>query len=136
MLEDKGIKLTRTTSESHIDRQWVVAKSIAEQNDNVWISKETNPATFEYEIVPAKENMELITRWLGYNKSPEIAWKPSNPYAYITGALEVGEWKFILKSNHNARLAIILAVYGIGVVVFIERIARSRKKDVSVKTQE
>ena len=133
--EFNGIKLTRTNSESFIDKQWLVAKSIVEQNDNVWLAKEINPATLEYEIVPGKENMWLIDRWLGYEVSPGIAWKPSNPYAFITGALEVGEWKFILKSNHNARLAIIWTVYALGFYWLMEKLFK-RKKYVSVKAKK
>jgi hypothetical protein len=134
-LEANGIKLTRTDSESFIDKQWVVAQSIVEQNDNVWIAKEINPARLEYDIVPAGENMDLITRWLGYNKQPEIAWKPSNPYAFITGALEVGEWKFILKSNHNARFAMEWIIFSLGFYWFIIRLFR-RKEDVSHKEKD
>lgn len=126
--ESNGIKLIRTDSESFIDKQWLVAKSIAELNDNVWIAKETNPKTLEYELVPAKDNMYLIDRWLGYEKEPTIAWKPSNPYEFITGALEVGEWKFILKSNHNARLAIIWSIYGIGFVSIASRLFNRKNK--------
>lgn len=131
IVETEGIKLTRTDSESFIDKQWLVAKSIVEQNDNVWIAKEINPATLEYELVPGKDNMWLIDRWLGYEKEPQIAWKPSNPYAFITGALEVSEWKFILKTEHNARLAIIWSIYGIGFYILVERLFKrenSKKK--------
>lgn len=136
MLESEGINLTRTNSESYIDKQWEVAESIALQNDNVWLSKEINPESLEYEIVPAVTNMNLIERWLGYNKSPEIAWQPSNPYKYITGALEVEEWKFILKSNHNARFAIIWAIYGLGFYWLMEKLFGKKKHDTSKAKEE
>ncbi len=113
IIEANGVKLTRTDSKKNLDQQWLVAKSIVEQNDNVWMAKETIPSEFQYEIVPAQENMYLVERWIGYEKQPEIAWKPSNPYHYITGALEVSEWKFIIYSNINARIAIMCAVYAI-----------------------
>lgn len=134
-IEASGIKLERTDSDSFIDKQWLVAKSIAELNDNVWIAKETNPKTLEYELVPAKDNMYLIERWLGYENESTIAWKPSNPYEFITGALEVGEWKFILKSNHNARLAIIWSIYGIAFMTVLNKFKRKKKNEIA-QTQE
>lgn len=128
MLEANGIKLTRTTSESFIDKQWEVAQSIAEQNPNVWISEETNPRTFEYRLVPADSNMHLITRWLGKELDPVIQWKPSNPYDYITGALEVSEWKFILMTNHNARFAIVCIIYSMAAWWLVEKLFGITKK--------
>lgn len=139
ILESNGIKLTRTDSENWIDKQWLVAKSIAEQNDNVWISKEIIPSQYEYEIVPAKENMELITRWFGKEVEPQIAWKPSNPYKFITGALEVEEWKFIVLSNHNIRFAIICISFTLGAYVLVlkyidRRKAKNNENKVSEQT--
>lgn len=138
MLEAKGIKLTRTDSQSFIDKQWLVAKTIAEQNPNVYIAKEINPARLEYEIVPALENIDLINRWLGYEAQTVVAWKPSNPYAFISGALEVSEWKFILWTNHNARFAIIWMIYGFGFYWFLEKIFKRKKNvpKVSVRQEE
>jgi hypothetical protein len=129
MIESQGIKLSRTTSESFIDKQWLVAKSIVEQNDNVWLAEEINTETLEYRLVPAKENIELTTRWLGHEVSPtSISWKPSNPYKYITGALEVGEWKFILKTTHDAKLAITFIVYALFIYCLFLRWWDKRKK--------
>lgn len=132
MLSEKGINYIPTDSDSMIDKQWAVAKSIVELNDNVWIAKETIPSEFQYEIVPARDNLYLIDRWLGYEITPQIAWKPSNPYAYITGALEVSEWKFILKTNHNVRFAIVWCVYALGFYWLTERLFR-RKRNVASK---
>lgn len=112
IIEAKGVNLVRTDSENHIDKQWEVALSIAQNNPNVWISKETVPSQYEYEIVPAEGNEWLMTRWLGHTEPLEIAWKPSNPYHFITGALEVSEWKFIIQSNHNCRFLLSWAVFG------------------------
>lgn len=134
MLETTGIKLTRTTSDSFIDKQWAVAQSIAEQNNNVWIAREINPRTLEYELVPAKDNMYLITRWLGEEVTPAIRWQPDNPYDFITGALEVGEWKFILKTNHNARFAIVWGTFGFAFYWMLERMFR-RNKNVTHKAK-
>ena len=63
-------------------------------------------------VVPAKGNEWLLTRWLSQKTNPEIAWKPSNPYDFITGAIEVSEWKFILRSTHNVRFALASGIIG------------------------
>jgi hypothetical protein len=110
-IESEGVILERSESERHIDKQMEVALSIAQNNDNVWLAKETNPASYEYELVSAKDNLWLITRWLGHEVNPQIQWKPSNPYQFITGSLEVSEWKFILKSNHNVLFAGSLIIF-------------------------
>lgn len=135
IVESKGINLTRTDSESWIDRQWLVAGSIAEQNDNVWLAEETIPSEYQYEIVPYQGNEYLVSRWLGHEVEPEWKWKPSNPYDFITGAIEVSEWKFILKSDTNIRRVFCLAVIGVGFYWIVGGIFR-RKKDVAVETQE
>lgn len=128
MVEAKGVKLIRTDSKNNINQQWEVALSIAQLNDNVWIAKDVKPREYQYQIVPAKDNLDLITRWLGVEVQPELRWQPSNPYDFMTGALEVEEWKFILKSNHNARLAIIWGIYGYGAVVLIRRLITRKKR--------
>lgn len=115
-IEKEGIVLQRTDSERHIDKQFENALSIAQNNDNVWLAKETNPYSYEYELVPAKDNLDILTRWLGHDINPQIKWKPSNPYMFITGALEVPEWKFILKSNYNC--IFVGALVGFLVVVY------------------
>jgi hypothetical protein len=97
---------------THMDWTWKTAQVIVETNDNVWLAKETNPSTYEYEIVPAEGNMELIKRWQGYELNPQIAWMPSNPYDFITGSLEVSEWTFILLARHNIRFIAIWAFFG------------------------
>lgn len=112
IMEAKGIKLVRTESTNQIDRQWEVALSIAQNNPNVWIGRDTVPSRYECEVVPAKGNEWLITRWLSQKANPEIAWKPSNPYHFITGAIEVSEWKFILRSTHNVRFALACGIIG------------------------
>lgn len=130
MVEAKGINLVRTDSESPVDKQWLVAKSIAVNNPNVWIARETVPSEFQYEIVPAKGNMDLIERWLGYEKTPTMSWKPSNPYHYITGALEVSDWKFILMSNHNCRLVFSFGTFSLFIYWLILRAFGKRKKGI------
>ena len=128
MLEAKGINLVRTDSDSHIDKQWEVALSIAKNNANVWIASETIPSQYEYEVVPAEGNEWLMTRWLGHEVVPEISLMPSNPYDFITGAIEVSEWKFILKSNRNARFLFTWAVFGYFAFWLVDRRISARKR--------
>ena len=127
MLEEKGINLVRTGSDSTIDKQWEVALSIAQNNPNVWIAKETIPSQYEHEVVPAAGNEWLMTRWLGHEVVPAIQWKPSNPYDFITGAIEVSEWKFILRSNHNAMFLITWAVFGYFIFWMADRFYQKKK---------
>jgi len=140
LVEEQGIKLTRTDSESWIDKQWLVARSIAEQNDSVWLAEETIPSEFQYEIVPYEGNEHLVTRWLGQevvpnNQTPSWKWKPSNPYDFITGAIEVSEWKFLLKSDTNIRRVFVLAVYGFGFYWLMRRMFR-KKENVTIQAQK
>jgi hypothetical protein len=108
ILEEQGINLQRTDSDNWIEQQWLVARSIAELNDNVWIAKETVPSSYEYEVVRAVDNTELFTRWLGQDKDVVWNFTPSNPYRFITGSLQVDEWKFILWSNRNCLFFIVV----------------------------
>jgi len=114
-LESQGIKLVRSKSDNGIDKQWETALSIAENNEGVWIVRDTDARTYGAEMVPARGNEELMTRWLGYEVVPEWKWMPSNPYSFISGSLEVSEWKFFLKTNRNAIFFISLA--GIGWII-------------------
>lgn len=132
LLRDQGINCPSwqvTDGEmSHIDLQWKTALAIAQDNPNVWTSRETIPSQYEYEVVPAKDNLWLLTRWMGYDEPLDIAWKPSNPYDFITGAIEVSEWKFILKSTHNCRFLLTWAVFGFFVYWLALKAYDKRKK--------
>lgn len=111
-LEEQGIKFTRSQSVNGLDRQWEVALSVVESNPDVWIVKNTEPRTYGAEVVLAKGNEYLMTQWIGYEIEPEWHWTPSNPYLFISGALEVNEWDIFLRSNRNALFFIALAVAG------------------------
>jgi len=110
----KGINITRSISDNIIDRRYEDALSIANSNPNVWLAKETNPCTYEYELVPAEGNEWIFKRWLGYKVKTEWKWKPSNPYDFVTGALGISEWGFVLKSNKNM---LMVGISGFGTVV-------------------
>jgi hypothetical protein len=124
-IKAQGVLINPTNSKVHLDLQLENALSVATLNDNVWLVKETNSETYEYEIVPAKDNLDLITRWLDYEVPATFRWKPSNPYLFITGGLEVTEWKFVLKSNHNC----LFLAFGIGFIILI-----FRKKKVNAQS--
>lgn len=133
-IESEGIILTRSTSERLMDRQYENALSIAESNPNVWLAKETNPRTYEYELVPAKGNEWILSRWLGYEVKADWHWKPSNPYDFITGALEISEWTFILKSNKNMLMVGISGLGSIALYLFATK-KLARKKEIRCATK-
>jgi len=129
MIEKQGIKLTRNDSSSYITKEGSIAVSIAEQNDNVWIAKVTKPEVYQYEIVPAKDNIDYIGRWIGQEITPAWKFKPSNPYKYITGQLEVSEWHHILMSNKNAVFISFFGLLGYTVFWIFTGGFRKRKKN-------
>ena len=131
MLENQGIKLERSDSQSHVTKQGEVALSIAELNEGVWIAIETKPEVYQYVIEPAQGNEDYIGRWIGEEVEPEWRWKPSNPYKFISGQLEVAEWHHILRSNHNALFVISLAIYGYAMVWYVFKVIGKKKKAVS-----
>ena len=111
-----------------ISRQGLMAQSIAKLNDGVWISKEIKPEVYQYAIEPAKGNEEYIGRWIGQEIEPgNWQWKPSNPWKYISGQLEVAEWHHILWSSTNAFYVISLAIYGWFVVWITVRFITKRR---------
>ena len=113
-----------------------MALSIAEKNPNVWIVRDTVPETYGAEVVPAKGNEYLMTQWLGYDIEPEWKWKPSNPYLFISGALEINEWRFFLKSNRNALFYVGLAILALLLNEWVWRTFLSPKRKVIVEVQE
>lgn len=128
-LEQSGIKLNWSDSTEYITRQGEIALSIAELNNDVWIAKETKPEVYQYEIVPAKGNEDYIGRWIGETVEAEWRWeKPSNPYKFISGELEVAEWHHILQSRHNAFFVIALSIYAYAVVWVLMRMRKRREK--------
>jgi len=127
-LEQSGIKLNRSDSTEYITKQGEIALSIARLNDGVWIAKETKPEVYQYEIVPAKGNEDYIGRWIGETVEAEWRWeKPSNPYKFISGELEVAEWHHILMSRHNAFFVIALSIYGYAMVWVLMRLRNKRR---------
>ncbi len=128
ILEKQGIKLVRSDAKSQITSVGEVMLSISELNDGVWIAKETKPEVYQYVIEPARGNEDYIGRWIGQEVEPEWKWKPSNPYLFISGALEVAEWHHVLMSNRNMLRVMTYGVLGFGAYWLISQ--RWRKKDV------
>lgn len=131
MLEDEGVKLVRSEAESQITLQGEIALSIAELNDGVWIAKETKPEVYQYVIEPVKGNEGYIGRWIGQEVQPEWKWKPSNPYKYISGKLEVAEWHHVLMSNRNMLRVAVYGMIGYGAWWLVARRLRKRKENKS-----
>ena len=136
ILESQGIKLTRYPDTSYITKEGSIAVSIAEQNEHVWISKVVKPEVYQYEIVPAKDNIDYIGRWIGQELTPSWQFKPSNPYKYITGQLEVVEWHHILMSNKNAVFVIFCGLCGYTVFWVFTGGFRRKKHEIRNKEKE
>lgn len=125
-LENQGIRLVRSKATSQITLQGEIALSIAELNEGVWIAKETKPEVYQYVIEPAKGNEAYIGRWIGQEVTPTWKWKPSNPYLYISGQLEIKEWHHVLQSNKNMLVVISFGIYGFGAYVLSIRMWNRR----------
>lgn len=138
IISDMGIEYeSPEDGESFISLQGKMALSVAELNEGVWIAKEIKPEVYQYIVEPALGNEEYIGRWIGQEIEPEWRWRPSNPYHYITGALEVSEWNHILLSNINANVVISLAIYSLAGYWLVLKMwdKRRNKQDVFLKTQ-
>lgn len=136
ILESQGIKLTRYPDTSYITKEGSIAVSIAEQNEHVWISKVTKPEVYQYKIVPAKDNIDYIGRWIGQELTPSWQFKPSNPYKYITGQLEVAEWHHILMSKKNAVFVIFCGLCGYTIFWVFTGGFRRKKHEIRNKEKE
>lgn len=135
VLDRMGVKYDRfllpfDSDTSYITTQGKLALSIARMNEGIWIAKETKPEVYQYVIEPAKGNEAYIGRWIGAEVQPEWRWQPSNPYKFISGALEVAEWNLILQSNKNMLVVISFAVYGYGLYFLLARMLKRKRKDI------
>ncbi len=128
ILDEKGIKYERSDSESYITKQGEMAVSIAQLNDGVWIARETKPEVYQYAIEPAKGNEGYIGRWIGQEITPEWKWQPSNPWLFISGALEIKEWNHVLWSNRSMLHIMFYGVLGFGAVWIVMKNFRKKKQ--------
>ncbi|MDD3461623.1 MAG: DUF2723 domain-containing protein [Mesotoga sp.] len=88
------------TQQTVLEKQNELAQSIVEMNDNVWVTVPYNSENYGAKVVPANHDASLVMKIM--TEPPgKVHWKPSNPYGFITGQIEVSEWTFITLSNHN-----------------------------------
>ena len=129
ILEGKGIKFERNNLADldDLDKQETLMLSITRLNEGVWIAKESKPEVYQYIIEPARGNEAYIGRWLGYPVIASWQWQPTNPYKYITGAVEVAEWNRVLLSNWNIRFFASLFASGWLMMGMIEKLRKKRE---------
>lgn len=135
ILDDMGVKYDVWYEQLHPDmsyitRQGLMAVSIAEQNEGIWIAKETKPEVYQYEIVSAKGSVDYIGRWIGQEmEAGNWQWKPSNPWKFISGELEVKEWHHILWSNRNMLRVMCFGGLGFAFLVALRGMWKRRKEE-------
>ena len=137
-LSDMGVKydsmlLPLDSDMSYITTQGKLALSIASMNEGVWIAKETKPEVYQYVIEPAKGNESYIGRWIGDEATTDWKWKPSNPWKFISGKLEISEWHHVLWVRNPTGLGqmlfiIVFGIYGYGAFFLTMRMLKKRKK--------
>ncbi len=127
-LREQGIKLGDIFESDTLLRQAYIAKSIVEMNENVWTTITTNPKTYGTEVVPAKDNLQSLAK-LPIEPTAQWHFKPSNPYDYITGAIEIEEWGFVTWANRNMLVVISLSIYGYAFIWFLLRMMKKGKKN-------
>lgn len=137
LLQSQGIDAIYIEDASYIDKEGKGALYIAQNNPNVWIAQVTKPEVYQYTVVPANDHLEYIGRWIGQDIEPgNWRWQPSNPYKFITGALEVAEWHHILWSNRSVLFIGAFAVGGYFVWWLILRVWDNRKRrHVSIREE-
>ena len=131
------------------ERPTTIAIDIMENNYDVWTTLPIEPRTYGATIIPV--NKEIISMNIhNLIVSPvsivdgstdmDWKWKPSNPYNFITGAIEVEEWVWITFSNYNMLLLFMLGVIGgvpcwiiWTVVVKRKKWSLRKKKEVGMK---
>ncbi len=125
-LKAQGILFEDNLDKDTSTRQAFIAASIVRLNQNVWTTVTTDAESYGSRVAMARDNMESINK---LPTEPPAQWhyKPSNPYDFITGAIEINEWKFITWSNKNMLLVVALAIYGYGAYYFAMGMFRKRK---------
>lgn len=125
MLSEQGIKYEVVDNPDRMAKQVSIAQSIVMLNDNVWGTVISDPETYGTKVVPA--TIEIYDK-VAPEPPGQIHWKPSNPYLFITGALEVSEWGFITLSNWNVLLFMSLGAIGLTLNYLIFILPAKKKK--------
>lgn len=128
----QGVMLEDDENVNLGDRATYIAKSILANNDNVWITIPTNSRAYGAEVLQADGN-EALLDWSPRtitNGSGDMIWqwRPSNPYDFITGAIEVDEWRDIIFSNYSILTIFMMATIGFVPVWIGYQIVVKKKK--------
>jgi hypothetical protein len=133
-LKEQGVKLIDDPEESISTRPISIGESIFELNDNVWSTLVTVPSTYGSEVIPVKHGGQLAVRatyndgyyydgqallFQGSGSVPDMSkgvqwqFKPSNPYGFITGSIEVEQWTWVTFSNYSILTFVMMAAAGV-----------------------
>jgi len=133
-LTDHGIKFNPNEDiEDRQKRADAISLSIVNLNENVWTTKTTDAKTYGCEVLKATGNEYL------FDHTPAVApgqihWRPSNPYLFVTGQLEIKEWGNITLSNWNVMFFGGLASLGLILnwLLFIMPAKRKEREHIEV----
>jgi hypothetical protein len=102
VMDDLGVKYKDVgvaTMTDVLDKQNALARSIVELND-VWVTVPTDSTTYGAKVIRANHDISLVEK-IPVEPPGQWHWKPSDPYGFITGSIEVTEWTYITLSNRN-----------------------------------
>lgn len=91
------------------ERQVASTYQFAEMNKNVWITYPIDARSYVMGVRQYRTGMLPQTMTVS---QPKWRFMPSNPYDFITGAIEIEEWNDIILSNRSALFYFCLAVIG------------------------
>lgn len=123
-----GLDPNTTTGLVLLEKQNVVTTSVLNLNDNLWISYPTDKRSYGAAIVQISDKgthwnsveniafaekvlLQPVTDELMANTT-KVKWNISNPYDFITGAIELSDWQLVTWSSYNCLVFGMLAVIG------------------------
>jgi hypothetical protein len=117
-LKGYGLELESDASLSSREQEKLVARSLVELNDDIYITIPTDMSNYGCEVVKANGDISLL-EWESreiFDESGNVIvyLMPSNPYDIITGAIEVKEWRDVLYSNMS-----VLSLFMMGTIGFV-----------------
>jgi hypothetical protein len=112
---DNGVLTLYTGNDlSQVDSNMVMDMAynyIILNNNNVLVTKGKDIRNYGAEITQP-EIIQLSTSHI----TPAWRFDPSNPYDFITGAIEISQWSNIIMSNHNVIMLLMVGTIGYGVI--------------------
>jgi hypothetical protein len=132
-LKAQGVKLLSSDLKNGTDAEVAIAQSIVELNPDVLVTKPTNIYDYGATLVPAKDNMNEITQWAGYEVKTDWHFKPSNPYDILTGKLELSQWKWTLQSTWDFKFFFVLFIIWLVGKWFMAGMPRKKKDEVIIE---